>query len=181
MPALKIKNYLTTTIFAIIFLSGILVIFQIGNNLIKKNAKTEKNAVMQISASTNNPQIGTPITLILSFSAPSAKLFSFDAIVNYDPEVLRIDSIKTKSIFPFYPRRLIEDYKNRFIITGINMDRKNPLSAAGGVLAEITAMPLRTGKTRLEFLFDGGNFSNLIDSNDKNILEKAEGIEIEIK
>lgn len=169
------KKFLLVALAAIILIAGAATYFAFS-----KKVKSQQSAVLKLSSSTDRPAVGAPFTIVLSYANAKPDAVSFDAVVNYDPEVLRIDDIKTKGIFAFYPRKLIEDYKNRFVITGANFDLKNEIPPASGVLAEITVVPLRVGRTKLEFLTDRDQ-TTVVNKLAKNVLERAEGLELEIK
>ncbi len=139
-----------------------------------------KTARLSLTALNAKPKVGEQVVVSLEFQNQTPNIISFDAVVQYDPEVLRIDEIKPKTVFSLYPRKLIEDDKKRFIVSGFQQDLKQPLSLSNGSLAEVLVTPLKSGKTKLEFLVEGTKYTNMLDSKSENILGKTEGLEIEI-
>lgn len=137
---------------------------------------------VKLSLTTLNPKpkVGEQIVVNLEFQSPTPNIISFDAVVSYDPEVLRVNEINPKTMFSLYPRKLIEDDKKRFIVTGIQTDLKQALPFVSGPLAEVLVTPLKSGKTKLEFLVEGAKYTSMLNSKAENILGKTEGLEIEV-
>jgi hypothetical protein len=141
---------------------------------------TQKSAEMKLVASAEKTRVGTPFSVSLLFTNDTPQIAAFDAVVSYDPDMLRVDEIVASDIFSLYPRKKIEDFKQRFIITGVQTDLKMPLKSANGELATISITPLKSGTTRLDFVIEGDKYTNIVNSKPENILRKATGVEVNI-
>lgn len=143
--------------------------------------KLNGTAKLQLEADAGTVTVGQQFKLTLFFSNPAPEVASFDAVVTYDPEKVRVDEIKTVDLFQFYPRRLIEDFKNRFIVTGIQTDAKASLPRATGAVAEVLVTPLRSGKAQFQFLIDGDKYTNVMNQQLANILGEVKGTEVTVQ
>lgn len=124
--------------------------------------------------------IGEKFSVYIFFKSQTLNISSFDAVVAYDPEAVRVDEIKTSDVFPEYPRKLIEDFKERFVVTGVQTNLKSRLKALNGELAEIVMTALKPGKTELKFIIDGQKFTNMADSKLQSIALKTNVLNIKI-
>lgn len=174
MPA---RTKIIIAIFVIV--SGIVFVFSLKTKNTINIFRKPEGELKLVTAATS-VKVGEPFTFSLFFNNKDTDVVSFDAIVSYDPEVLRVDSITTTNVFPVYTRKLIEDFKSRFIITGVQTNLKNNLSVSQGELAEITATPIRAGETTLSFIVDGNKYSNLTKSNLESIPLKTNSLKVNV-
>lgn len=156
----------------------VLSVFIIFFLKLKKSEKTA--AKLTLVSASKTVTVGQDFKFSLFFKSQDRDISSFDAVVSYDPEVVRIDEITTSNIFPVYTRKLIEDFKSRFIITGVQTDLKNRLLVSEGELAEITATPLKAGKAVFGFIIEGRKYTNMVKSNLENIPFSSNTLEIPI-
>jgi len=143
-----------------VILTGLFVIFSLKmkkQNIVKSPGQTE----IILTSATKNAEVGVPFKFSLFLKTTRHDLASFDAVVTYDSTLIRIDTINTFNVFPQYPRRLIEDFKNRFIVTGIQTDLTHEFVLKSNEVAEITATPLKSGNAKFQFAVDGRKFTNV--------------------
>lgn len=145
---------------------------------LKKSEKTV--AELTLVSASKSATVGQTFKFSLFFKTQNPDISSYDAVISYDPELVRIDEIKTSNIFPVITRKLIEDFKNRFIITGVQTDLKNRLLVSEGELAEITATPLKAGKAIFGFIIEGRKYTNMVKSNLQDIPFSSNTLEIPI-
>lgn len=140
----------------------------------------EKNVVLKLNSEVDKTVVAKPFKLFLYFTSQSGDISSFDAVVSYDPEIVQVDEIMAGDTFPFYPRKLIEDFKSRFVITGVQQNLKNELKVKSGELAQISVTPLRAGRAEFIFLVDGDKYTNVMNRALENVLQNAVGVNVEI-
>ena len=138
-----------------------------------------KTATLKLDTESPKVKVGEEFKLSLLLMSKTGGVSSFDAVIIYDPDFVRVDEIKTSDIFPFYPRKLVEDYKNRFVITGVQ-NKPDPLNIRSGEVAAVLITPLKIGKTGFDFLVEGEKYTNVLNGKLENILDKTEGVEVEI-
>ncbi len=141
--------------------------------------KVTKTATLKLDTESPKVKVGEQFRVSLILINKTGGVSSFDAIIIYDPDFVRVDEIKTSDIFPFYPRKLVEDYKNRFIITGVQ-NNPNPLNIRSGEVAVVLVTPLKSGNTGFDFLVDGEKYSNVLNGKLENVLAGTEGVKVEI-
>lgn len=141
---------------------------------------TAKTVLLKLDSSVDQTIVGKQFEVDLYFSSETNDVSSFDAVVTYDPEIVRVDEIKGSDMFPFYPRKLIEDFKSRFVVTGVQKSLKSELKAKSGIAAQVLVTPLKTGKIEFQFLIDGDKYTNVMNRNLENVLKSAVGTEVEV-
>lgn len=178
------RKIITTAVITVFLL--FLAYLYVNNNSGAKEQLTRffprvvKTATLKLDTESPHVKVGEEFKLsLLLINKAGGDVSSFDAVIMYDPDFVRIDEIKTSDIFPFYPRKLIEDYKNRFIITGV---QNNPdiLNTRSGEVAGVLITPLKIGKTSFDFLVDGEKYTNVLNSKLENVLAGTEQVEVEI-
>lgn len=146
-----------------------------------KKTFVPKTASMALTTSVPSAKVGQPFEVVLSYSTTDVAIAAFDAVVSYDPSVLRADEIRVGTVFSTYPRKLIDPEKKRLIVTGVQTDPEQNLASASGRLATLVFTPLKSSTTKLEFTVDGDKYTNMMNKTPKNVLGKAEGITIEVE
>jgi hypothetical protein len=147
----------------------------------KKVVPSSATTIMKLTAPAVAVKIGQTFNVSIAFSDDRTDFSAFDAVVSYDPEMIRVDEIRPSNIFQTYPRKLIQKDRKRLIVTGVQTDLAQNLSAPNGELAILVFTPLKPGKTKLDFMVDGDRYTNMMNKTPANVLEKAEGVEIDIQ
>lgn len=153
--------------------------YLIKSNVISIFEKPE--AELNLKLNQENVTLGESFSVFIFYKTKTLDISSFDAVVAYDPESIRVDEIKTSDVFPQYPRKLIEDFKSRFVVTGVQTNLKNKLKASNGELAEIAVTALKPGNTKLNFVIDGQKFTNMANSKMQDVHLKTNVLDVEIK
>jgi hypothetical protein len=141
----------------------------------------EAKSEMKLISATSAVKVGEQFKFSLAFKNFDTDVSSFDAVVSYDPETVRIDEINPSNIFPVTARKLIEDFKNRFIVTGVQKESGQKLAVMEGELAEMTATALKPGKAIFSFIVDGRKYTNMVNSKVENIPVKTNMLEIMVE
>lgn len=132
-----------------------------------------------VLASTGRPKVGEMTKMDLIFKNNSQGLLSFDIFLLFNPLTVRIDQIEGGNVFSDYPRRVVENFSSRLIISGAQFNNVS-VKSSRGILASIYFTPLSTGKINFDFLIDNAKYTNIINEDGKNILKKVENFEIEV-
>ena len=140
----------------------------------------KKTVVLKLNSEVDKSVVAQPFKLFLYFTSENTDISSFDAVVTYDPEMVQVDEIRQTDVFPFYPRKMIEDFKSRFVITGVQQSLKSELKVKNGELAQISVTPLREGSAEFNFLVDGDKYTNVMNRALENVLQNAVGTTVEI-
>lgn len=188
MPA-HIRNFIFFVLFAALALVAIFFIkWQQGEQIIPLKPPTfpqiiapdVKTAEMKLVSSSTSMKVGENFKVSIMFQNKTAAVGSFDAVVSYDPDVLRADEIVPSTVFPLYPRKLIEDFNKRVIVTGVITDLNTNLPVASGELATVSFTALKSGRTKLDLLVEGDKYTNVMNKKPENILKSATGVDIDI-
>lgn len=121
------------------------------------------------------------INLVVYASSDEKSITGYDIVINYDPKKVKFISnnnlLSNFQIFPY-------DGKGKVMLTGIKKISSNVSSSfADTILGEIVFQPLASGNISFlpEFIPGSKKDSNLIDSENKEVLGKVEGVSITIK
>jgi hypothetical protein len=174
---LSARNKKIVAIFVII--SSLAVIFSLKMKEQRK-AQIVPQAEMILTSAAKNATVGVPFKFSFFLKSTRKDLAAFDTVVSYDSTLVRIDEIKTFDVFPLYPRRLIEDFKNRFIVTGVQTDLSKEFVLKSAEIAEITATPLKTGKLIFQFEQDGRKFTNISNFKADEVPFTTNKLEVEV-
>jgi hypothetical protein len=174
---MMMNNMKTKVLLVVLFL----VIISAGVVMyVRRVVVPSQTAKFSLTTQTAKPRIGEQMIVKIEFMSRVAEIVSFDAVINYDPAILRIDEIKPTTVFSMYPRKIIESDKKRFVVSGLQEDLTKPLLLSSGSLAEVLITPLKSGKTKLEFLVVGSKYTNMLNSKEENVLGTTEGVELEV-
>lgn len=139
----------------------------------EKGSLTLKVKNNQTFLSYNNP-----ITLYLYASSNNQPISGYDAIINYNQQI--VDFINHKNLQPDFQVFIKKD-NHQLIITGIkNLNSTQPTIFDNTSLLELTFQPKTTGSVdfSFEFIPQSKKESNLITEKTEDILGKAEGIKL---
>lgn len=141
----------------------------------------EKKAELRLQTPTVLAKVGEQFSISLFLETRTSDISSFDAVVSYDPETVRIDEIKTTGAFPLYTRKLIEDFKNRFVISGVQTDLNKKLDFSSKELAEVLVTPLKKGKAEFSFIIEGKKYTNLTSASLADVPFNSNKLVVEVK
>jgi hypothetical protein len=187
LHVLSARTKIVISGFVIVLALSIVLVLKFSRNEMISNNQTNVNQANNVSSelklvsASNNVKVGEQFMISLSFKNLDTDVASFDAVVSYDPTAVRIDEIKPTNIFPVIARKLVEDFKSRFIVTGVQKEAGQKLSVSEGELAEIMITPLKPGKTSFSFIVDGRKYTNMASTASQDIPLKTNTLEVTVE
>lgn len=124
--------------------------------------------------------VGEIFQIKIMFNAAANPVNALDAILSYDPDLLQLleEDIIPGTIFPFYPRKLIEPEKGRLVLTGVQLEKTREALIGDQTFALINFKALKKGSAQIEV----AQGSTIIAAETSwNLLGEASGSQIEIK
>lgn len=144
----------------------------------------EKNyaGVMGIYPEKNKVKVGGIFDLSVTASTSKGNIAGADAIINFSPEYLNIESIEEGELFDLYPLKKIDNEKGIVKVTGFGAQENYQLNQEIDFFSmKLRAKKAGTTQIAINFQKDKTNLSNVVEAGtSRNILGTVYPAEIEI-
>ena len=116
-------------------------------------------AATKLSLSTAEPvlRVNQAFEVVIQIASDDATLGA-DAVIKYDPEMLELTKVTPGSVYANYSDVGSKDANGVINVSGV-ADLTEAVSP-NGILARLTFVPLKTGKTKVEFVYEADSTSS---------------------
>ncbi len=131
-------------------------------------------------------KVGDTVPVSVRLSTGALPTAGADMLIKFDPKSLEASNssvIKTGTMYPDYPVKVVDQAKGEIRISGLVSDNKKTVQGVG-IFATINMKALKSGKTKVYIDWKEGSSTdtNIVEAKSaKEILAEVQDLEIEIK